>query len=738
MEYLSDRLKEPDDFYEVLAWDKLSTKSQNTLQRAIERSDVWRTSELNGFSFDLLSKISVEDLNDARFIGPARAEELMLELITLFENLNVKKEMDTTASAASRLVSVSSLKILAKLTVEEDLFMYLERIASFDKLTPQQRHSLLQELLPNKNPFSRMMFGRRDKEVALGHLIEANLRLSFALAKRVFEDQDIRARTIAGNLGLLAGINSFSDKPNIDFESHVMKHVRVFIQELIGDLSLSYSDILDLMFDPSDFEVTTIQTELVTEVDIPFANCATFSELFEELDRALLKLPKVDERVIAMLKHRHQAFGEPGLSLDEIGKEWGVTRERVRQIVEPFMAVTIQLESDPQLLLKAVEIFEECEDENEFKAKVATESIFSGESVTWERLWGITQILSPDVLANRVYEKHLEIKFESGVNSPLKGLVKKDRSKFGLYDLKVVARKYEVNEEKAFKIISEIYPRSIRSGSLVLARTKNLDTMFENSIAKQLKVKSPLEVPILLKGLKRTGRNRDVALIGTSEDLTNLIWSLAGNPPSYEEISHGLKKDIEFQSIEKWLIGIFSTSNLGILHSNDVVNFALNQGSINVSSVTVYLLNSPIIRSHGKSLFSLVGTDVAEDQLDAYSQIIRGTSESSEVLYEMTDSSMGILSVRPNLNVITSGIVFPPPGYKKIFQGYEFKSSCRCGNLETIQAVKFAPSGFWTGFTAMIRHGFSAHGMNKNSTFRFEFDFDNSKVHLLSNPYEQL
>ena len=63
MEYLSDRLKEPDDFYEVLAWDKLSTKSQNTLQRAIERSDVWRTSELNGFSFDLLSRISGDGIS---------------------------------------------------------------------------------------------------------------------------------------------------------------------------------------------------------------------------------------------------------------------------------------------------------------------------------------------------------------------------------------------------------------------------------------------------------------------------------------------------------------------------------------------------------------------------------------------------------------------------------------------------------------------------------------------------
>lgn len=127
MEYLSDRLKEPDDFYEVFAWEKLSTKSQNTLQRAIERSDVWRTSELNGFSFDLLSKISIEDLNDARFIGPSRAEELISELIALFENIGSTKDLDSAANATSQIISVSSLQILAKLTVDEDLDKYLKK-----------------------------------------------------------------------------------------------------------------------------------------------------------------------------------------------------------------------------------------------------------------------------------------------------------------------------------------------------------------------------------------------------------------------------------------------------------------------------------------------------------------------------------------------------------------------------------------------------------------------------------
>jgi hypothetical protein len=544
-------------------------------------------------------------------------------------------------------------------------------------------------------------------------------------------DRDIRARTLAANLGLLAGINTFLDKPNLDFESHVMKHVREFIEEMIEKKNFSYQEIMGLIFEPSETVASFGNTEQVTEIKAPFSNCATFSELFVELDQELLKLPKVDERALAMLKHRHQAFSEPGRSLDEIGKEWRVTRERVRQIVDPLMAVSIQVQGDIPILSRAVEIFEECEDEDEFISKIANEHMFSGQDFTWQRLWGVTQILSPEYLATRVHKKHQEMQDRVGADSQIRGLIKKDRSKFGLYDLKVMAKKYKVNEEKAFKLISENYPRSIRSGSLVLARTKNLDTMFENSIAKQLKVKSPLDVPTLLKGIERTGKNRDVGLIGSKQEITDLILKLAGNLPNYQEISKHLIKDIDFQSLDKWLIEIFSNSSLGILHSNDVVNFALNDGNINISSVTVYLLNSPIIRSHGKSIYSLVGTDVSENDLGAYTQIIRGTSETSEVAYEMLDAAKGILTVKPNLNVITSGIVFPPSGSKKVFQGFEFKSSCLCGNLETIQAVKFAPSGFWTGFTAMIRHGFSSHGMTKNSIFRFEFDFDTSRVKLI-------
>ena len=731
MEYISDRLTEPDDFYEIFPWDRLSPKAQNTLHRAIERSDVWRTSELTGFSFDLLSKISLEDLRDARSIGPGRAEELIQELVAFFMAIRTKADLQPGTNLSSSVINSSPLHILAKLTVEENLDSYLRRIGSFALLSINERDALLEELLPVKNPLKRILLRKRDQSIPLGLLIDANLRLSFALAKRIGVDRDIRARTVAGNLGLLAGITTFSDLTGSDFERHIMRNIREFIEELVGSLHLSYDAIIELMLGTKEQIAPSSEIGEVSAKVLPFEKCENFSELLQELESVLLKLPKVDQRAIGMLKHRHQAFAEPLRTLDELGKEWGVTRERVRQIVDPLMEVSIPVGFEIPLLVKAVELFEQCDDEDQFDLVVEENEIFSGEEITWQRLWGLTRILSPEVLAERVYEKHLVLEAESGEDSPIRTQIKKDRSQFGLYDLQVVSKKYDVSVEKAFKVISEIYPRSIRSGSLVLARTKNLDTMFENSIAKQLKMANSLSVKELRIGLERTGNYRGVSVIGSSLDVSGLIERIAGQPPNLRSISNELIKEIEFRTLEKWLIEIFSESSLGILHSNEVVNLALREKTINVSSITVYLLTSPIIRSLGKSIYCLVGTQVSQDQLDAYIQLIRDTSEASEVSYEMRDASIGILSVKPNLNVITSGIVFLPSGYKKIFQGLEFKTSCACGQLETVQAIKFAPSGFWTGFTAMIRHGFSHHQMSKGSTIRFEFNFDSLVVKLL-------
>ena len=729
MEFLSDCFSHPVDKGRIIAWAKLSTKSQNTLKRAIEKSDWLGPLYKSGFSFELLSKISLENLNDARSIGPARVEELIQELISLSNEIENEGDLELTSNALSQLMAKSSPLMLEKLTVEENLEKYFERVESFEIPNYNQRRGLQQDFIKGKRPFQEMMFGGPG-DFALGHLIDGYLQYSLALASHICEDRDMRVRIVAGNLGLLVGITSFPNQPNRNFVEHIRKNIRGSVQNLVGSLNLSYEDIVKIMFGTTKHETRVLENYAGTREITPFANCKTFSELFEVLDRELLKLPQFTERSLAMLKIRHQAFEEPELTLEKIGEEWDLTRERVRQIVDPLMEIRIKTEPEIGILVQAVELFARSEDENQFKKIVAENEIFDGEEMTWQRLWAITRILSPDVLAIRVHEKHKELEEGAKADSTIKVSIKKDRSKFGLYDLQVVAKNYEIDEARAYKIISEIYPRSVRCGSLVLARTKHLDSMFENSIAKQLKVSTPLEIKELLKGLQRSGEQRTVSLTGSLHDLTDLIHELAGNPPSQAKFLSGLIKEIEFSTFETWFLEIFSEANFGILHRNDVVNFAMRNASLNLSSVSVYLANSPIVRAHGRALYSLVGTQVTEDQLDDYYQIIRGVAGASEISYEMIDASKGLLSVKPNLTSLSSGVLFPPAGHRKIFDEFEFLTSCSCGKLDTTQAVKFT-SGFWTGFTAMFRHGFAQHHMNKESTFLFEFNFDKSIVILL-------
>jgi hypothetical protein len=123
---------------------------------------------------------------------------------------------------------------------------------------------------------------------------------------------------------------------------------------------------------------------------------------------------------------------------------------------------------------------------------------------------------------------------------------------------------------------------------------------------------------------------------------------------------------------------------------------------------------------------------VDSELVEMYRKAVLASGRPSEIDFAI--SSEGIeLRIRPNLNVITSGIIFPPSGLKQMVIGYVFDSTCSCGNLVSKQQVKFSASGFWTGFTAMIRHGMSEHKMDKDSEFVFVFDFERSLVVLRTN-----
>ena len=51
-----------------------------------------------------------------------------------------------------------------------------------------------------------------------------------------------------------------------------------------------------------------------------------------DLLESLVELPGLGTRAVTVLQLRHGLTGQPPMTLDEIGKRFGVTRERIRQI----------------------------------------------------------------------------------------------------------------------------------------------------------------------------------------------------------------------------------------------------------------------------------------------------------------------------------------------------------------------------------------------------------------------
>jgi hypothetical protein len=451
-------------------------------------------------------------------------------------------------------------------------------------------------------------------------------------------------------------------------------------------------------------------------------------EILEFIELKFSKNPKIDERISSILKERLLLFTNAPKTLEAIAREWNLTRERIRQICNKWTGIKLEQFLEIQCLKDAVDCLSNSKDEDEFSSKIAEIPTIGDIPISAYRLKAICEFFTASELIERIDTKIYEWENAEKVQNEFQQELKKLRSQIGLYDLTFLLSRFKVTRAELEETINEIYPRTLIKGNLALARTKNWDTMFENSVAKQLFVASNLAVDELIIGLERTASNRGLPLIGTKDDLRELVTSLAGENPTYRFIATKMIKPVTLQIIDSWLVKVFRESDSLILHSNELVAKAINE-KINVSSLQVYLGNSPIIRSHGRSIYSLVGSEVESETVELYRKVVLASGKASQIKFHV--SAGGIeLKIRPNLNVITSGIIFPPSGLKNMIIGYIFDSTCVCGNLLSEQQVKFSPSGFWTGFTAMIRHGMSQHSMTKESEFIFVFNFENLAVAL--------
>ena len=254
------------------------------------------------------------------------------------------------------------------LAIDDPVRMYLKEIGKIPLLTPERELYLAEQIT-------------LDNKAAKDELIEANLRLVVSIAKRhVGKGMYFLDLIQEGNLGLIKAVEKFDYSKGYKFSTYatwwirqaitraiadqartiripvhmvetihkVSRTARTLLQELgrepttdeiaerLGITADKVRDIMKIAQDPVSLETPIGEEEdshlgdFVEDTDSPApSESASYSLLREQLCNILHTLTPREEQVIKL------RFGlEDGRprTLEEVGKQFNITRERIRQI----------------------------------------------------------------------------------------------------------------------------------------------------------------------------------------------------------------------------------------------------------------------------------------------------------------------------------------------------------------------------------------------------------------------
>lgn len=454
-----------------------------------------------------------------------------------------------------------------------------------------------------------------------------------------------------------------------------------------------------------------------------------FEQLIEGILDAYNSYKSIDERTLAVIQSRIPAFLRKLRTLEEIGSEFSVTRERIRHIERRYSDLHIDPAKKSNLLSETlVQLLESSASEEEFIKKVSSKSLLGKEPISLNKFKAILQILGLEELLTRVEKVEFDWDSSRQTFNELGQLAQRYRNKLGLIDLAVFTSETGVSDGDAFEAIKTSYPRSIMRGRLVLARTSKLDTMFENSLAKQLLVFGRLDPEVLLIGVERQASYRQAILLGSYADQIALVKAIAGEDPTYEKLRENTHEDPELNSTDIWFLEIFQNSSNGMMHRNEITAAAMRDGK-NMSSVGVFLLFNPLIRPVGSSVMALANAILDQESIQLHANVARAVEEKTHIDFEFSGSHL-ILTIRPNLNTLMAGVLFPSAELRALIQGYVFDVFCECGKISSTQQLRLRLPNFWTGFTGALKHAIDFHQLTKGGQVSIRLSFDESKAVL--------
>ena len=345
---------------------KLHEKLQQLLEKGKKEKKL-ASAEL----IDALEEIDADEKQTDMIYDALEAAGIELDVSDVVELLQKPEELAPSAEDLSLVEEEKLLdteEISETMSVNDPVRMYLKEIGKIPLLTPEQEQELA----------SRLAEG---DEQAYDKMIEANLRLVVSIAKRyVGRGLPFLDLIQEGNLGLIKAVGKFDHTKGYKFSTYATWWIRQSISRAIADHArtiripvhmvetinrvarANHELLQELGRDPTVGEIAhrlhlplekveevmrvsqdpiSLETPVGEEDDshlgdfIPDdeayepADAAAYALLREQLAGVLKTLTPREEKVLCL---RYGLTDGKMHTLEEVGEEFNVTRERIRQI----------------------------------------------------------------------------------------------------------------------------------------------------------------------------------------------------------------------------------------------------------------------------------------------------------------------------------------------------------------------------------------------------------------------
>ena len=311
-------------------------------------------------------------------------EKLSIKIVTVEEVL--EKEQETTKPEV-RLGKITMYGAPGKVEAPVDgmyrdfIKIYFSDVARVPLLTPDEEKEIARRV-------------KKGDEEAKKKLIESNLRLVISIAKRFFGARLTFSDLInEGNMGLAKAIEKFDPDKEFKFSTYATWWIKQSITKAIADMAKNvkiplhileeiktynktYQDLFEKFNrEPTDKEIGEVLTRSIEKIkklkEVIFGNISldnavgeegkeTLGDIIEDentsrpdqiAERSALSenlekiLGMLDDRESKIIKMRYGIDG-PKFTLEQVGEEFWVTRERIRQVEQKVLQ---KLKEHPEL-----------------------------------------------------------------------------------------------------------------------------------------------------------------------------------------------------------------------------------------------------------------------------------------------------------------------------------------------------------------------------------------------------